>query len=177
MALRGVGHCIDCGERLETGHRFCPRCGAERWPPEPVQPEAGAPRAADAVPAPAAAGALNVLPWLYAAGAVYWLITCARAAAYLFAPGGVRLYLTQSGVQFPGMNDPGFAAFALGGSLFLYLAAAILHSAAYFGLRRRTAWGWVVAVLLATLWSLLLVGIPVLWLLMRRSARRAYGVG
>ena len=37
--------------------------------------------------------------------------------------------------------------------------------------------GWVVAVLLAALWSLLLVGIPTLYLLMRPATRRAFGVG
>ncbi len=182
MALHGTGYCIECGEKLETGHRFCFRCGTERWrgaipPPTGLAPPSpGTPAFNPEEPTRTATG-LALLPWLYAAGAVYWLITCARAAAYLVAPNGTHVYITQSGVNFPGMNDPGFASFALALSLALYAVAAVLHAAAYFGLRRRTTWGWTVAVLVAAVWSLLLVGIPVLYLLMRRATRRAFGIG
>lgn len=169
LALHGVGYCIECGERLETGHRYCPRCGTERWSPAP-------PPTAPAGPVPAPPG-LSWLPWIYAAGAVYWLITCARAAAYLAAPGGVQAFVRESGVGFPGLRDPAVVGPALGVSLGLYALAAGLHGVAYFGLRRRALWGWTVAVLVAALWSLLLIGIPILYVLLRRSTRRAFGVG
>jgi hypothetical protein len=51
-----------------------------------------------------------------------------------------------------------------------------LHATAYFGLRRRQPWGWIVAVIVAAAWSLVLVGIPVLLVLVRSSTRRAYEI-
>src|SRR5205085_738538 len=96
------GFCVECGARLEPAHQFCWRCGGPRWSPaepasggEPAAPATGpaapphpgsppAPPARPAPPAPAAAGArggaatrrdadLGVLPWLYAAGAGFFL--------------------------------------------------------------------------------------------------------
>jgi ABC-type multidrug transport system permease subunit len=54
---------------------------------------------------------------------------------------------------------------------------AILYSASYLGLRRRRRWGWVSAVIAAGLSVFYLVGIPLLLLLLRRSTRRACGMG
>jgi len=181
LALHGTGYCIECGEKLETGHRFCFRCGTERWasatpaPAGAAPPSPGTPAFSPGEQTRTPTG-LALLPWLYAGGAVFWLVSSASAAAYLAAPNGTHVYLSQSGVSFPGMNDPGFATFALGLSLALYVVAAVLHGAAYFGLRGRTTWGWTVAVLMAALWSLLLVGIPVLYVLMRPATRRDFGI-
>jgi len=116
------------------------------------------------------------LPWLYAAGAVFWLILLTEFAAYLVSPVG-RDQLRQ------GLADQGFRGsidtlFLIDASLivFLELAAAILHGIAYYGLRGFRAWGWVVAVIVASAWSLVLVGIPILVFLLRRPTRQAYGI-
>jgi hypothetical protein len=60
----------------------------------------------------------------------------------------------------------------IGGSL----VAAGLHGAAFYGLRRFRRWGWIAAVVVAALWSLLIVGIPVLIRLVSRNVRQAFGV-
>src|SRR2546430_2474755 len=56
------------------------------------------------------------------------------------------------------------------------LIGAALHGAAFHGLRRSRRWGWIAAVIVAALWSLLIVGIPVLVRLVGRDVRRAFGV-
>ena len=119
---------------------------------------------------------LRVLPYLYAAGAVFWLILLTQFAAYLVAPTG-RQQLEQA------ITDAGFGGNA-GGLLaveatlivFFEVSAAALHAAAYYGLRRYRAWGWAAAIVVAGAWSLVLVGIPVFVLLIRRQTREAYGV-
>jgi hypothetical protein len=60
----------------------------------------------------------------------------------------------------------------IGGSL----VAAALHGTAFYGLRRFRRWGWIAALVVASLWSLLIVGIPVLVRLVNRNVRQAYGV-
>ena len=119
---------------------------------------------------------LRWLPYLYAAGAVFWLIELTQFAAVLAAPVG-RQQLEQT------LANAGFAANA--GSMlvvesvivvFVELSAAALHAAAFYGLRRFRAWGWVTAVLVAGAWSLILVGIPIFVFLLRRQTRAAYGV-
>ena len=61
--------------------------------------------------------------------------------------------------------------------IFLFIVAAVaLHAAAYYGLRRVRPWGWISAVIVAAGWSLVLVGIPVLILLLRRSTRQRFGI-
>jgi len=116
------------------------------------------------------------LPWLYAAGAVFWLILLTEFAAYLVSPVG-REELRQ------GLVDQGFKGnidtlFSVDAALivFIELAAAILHGVAFYGLRAFRAWGWVVAVIMASAWSLVLVGLPVLLFLLRRPTRQAYGI-
>jgi hypothetical protein len=119
---------------------------------------------------------LRRLPYLYAAGAVFWLIELTQLFAVLAAPAG-RQQLEQA------LANAGFGANA--GTLlaveaalivFFELSAAALHAAAYYGLRRYRAWGWVSAVIAAGAWSLVLVGIPVFVFLLRRQTRAAYGV-
>ncbi|HKW58202.1 MAG TPA: hypothetical protein VJR46_00375 [Candidatus Dormibacteraeota bacterium] len=119
---------------------------------------------------------LRWLPYLYAAGAIFWLIELTQFAAVLAAPVG-RQQLMQT------LANAGFASNA--GSMlvvesvliaFVELTAGALHAAAYYGLRRFRPWGWVAAVIVAGAWSLLLVGIPIFVFLLRRQTRAAYGV-
>jgi hypothetical protein len=119
----------------------------------------------------------RMLPWLYAAGAVFWLVLLTQFAAVLVSPIG-RDQLRQS------LLDRGFHGdidnlLLVTASLvvFIYLAGAILHGIAYYGLRAFRAWGWVVAVIVASAWSLVLIGIPILAFLLRRPTRKAYGIG
>jgi hypothetical protein len=116
------------------------------------------------------------LPYLYASGAVLWLILLTQFAAYLVsAVGRDQLRQTLVDQGFKGNLD---TLFLVDASLivFVELAAAILHGVAYYGLRGFRAWGWVVAVIIAAGWSLVLVGIPVLVFLLRRPTRQAYGI-
>src|SRR5205807_1271110 len=61
-------------------------------------------------------------------------------------------------------------------SIGIPLVAAALHGAAFHGLRRQRRWGWIAAVVVAAVWSLLLVGIPVLVRLLNRDVRHSFGV-
>lgn len=189
MTTPETGYCIHCGARLEAVHRFCWSCGAARWmppaeaapaPPEPdlAPPTPGTPVFRQAPPArPAPTTSLGLLPWLYAAGAVLFLIEATQGFAYLLSPGGraqLTAELARQGVA-PSMQAEVLAAywvFLIGGSL----VAAALHGAAFYGLRRLRRWGWIAAVVVAALWSLLIVGIPVLVRLVSRSVRQAFGV-
>src|SRR5205823_13969300 len=117
LASDGHGYCVECGAELDAAHQFCWRCGARRWSPgEPASPGAtGAPSSPPPSvppppprPAPAtsrlaapAAGAtdLGLLPWLYAAGAVFFLVWATQALALLLAPSGRAQLLTEMGHQ------------------------------------------------------------------------------
>lgn len=173
--------CIECGERLEQAHRFCPTCGARRWlpAPEPETMSARAPVGAAWAPSAAAAPAGSpprALPWFFAGGAVLWLISAAQAAA-MVASGAGRAQMAQQLVA-GGITRVGEASVvALGaGQLAFCLVAAGFHGVAFYGLRDRRRWGWLAALLLAGLWSLVLVGIPLLVVLLRPATRRAYGI-
>jgi hypothetical protein len=187
LATDGTGFCISCGARLEAAHRFCWNCGVARWtpdataaapeperaPPTPGTSVFGAPRAAAATPAVS----LGLLPWFYAAGAVLFLIEATQVLAYLLSAGGrsqLAAELTRQGVAASVQGEVlvGYAVFLVGGSL----VAAALHATAFYGLRRFRRWGWIAAVVVAALWSLLIVGIPVLVRLVNRNVRQAFGV-
>jgi hypothetical protein len=191
VATEGTGFCIHCGARLEAVHRFCWNCGAARWTPEgdasapapAPQPERAPPTPGTSVFAhpPAASVApvtnLGLLPWFYAAGAVLFLVEATQVLAYLLSPGGrsqLTAELSRQGVaaSMQGEVLAGYAIFLVGGSL----VAAALHGAAFYGLRRFRRWGWIAAVVVAALWSLLIVGIPVLVRLVSRGVRQAFGV-
>jgi hypothetical protein len=119
---------------------------------------------------------LRWLPYLFAAGAVFWLIELTQFAAVLAAPLGreqLRQALMNAGIT------SNLDALLVVESIFigfLELAAAALHGAAYYGLKAFRAWGWVIAVIVSAAWSLVLVGIPVLLFLLRRPTRQAYGI-
>ena len=119
---------------------------------------------------------LRWLPYLFAAGAIFWLVNLTQAAALAASPVG-RAQLEQTLVN-AGITQNSSALLAV---YFIVVfvfegAAAGLHGAAFYGLRAKRWWGWVVAVIVAGAWSLVLVGIPVLVFLLQRQTRRAYGV-
>jgi hypothetical protein len=183
-------YCIQCGERLEAAHRYCWSCGAPRWTPQPEEPPRR-PEGDRAPPTPgtpvftsqpvarpaAPAASLGLLPWLYAAGAIIFLVEATQGLAYLLSPGGraqLTVDLTKQGIPASMQSDvlTAYWVILIGGSL----VGAALHGAAFYGLRRFRRWGWIAAVIVAALWSLLIMGIPVLVRLVNRDVRRAYGV-
>jgi hypothetical protein len=200
LASDGHGYCVECGAELDAAHQFCWRCGAQRWsPPEPPSPAApgasgaggapssppppvrpppspGAPARSGLAPAAAAAD-LGLLPWLYAAGAVFFLVWATQALALLLAPSGRAQLLNEMGRQGVPANAQAtvlavYGAFLIGAAL----AGAGLHAGAFYGLRRRRWWGWLAAVIVAGFWSLLIVGLPVLLRLVSRNVRQAFGM-
>ena len=125
---------------------------------------------------PSPGNRLRWLPWLFAAGAVFWLIELTQFAAVVSAPAGRDQLLH-------GLATSGFTRNATGMLVvesviivFFELCAIGLHAAAYYGLRRFRAWGWAAATVASAGWSLVVIGIPVLVLLLRRQTRAAYGV-
>lgn len=196
MTTEEDAYCINCGAKLETSHRFCWSCGTARWargaadrpdeshaepdppptipertPPNPVTSALRGPRGSVQAPS------LGLLPWLYAAGAIVFLIEATQGLAYLLSPGGRAQLVAE-------LAREGVVASMQGGFLTAYwivfiggsLVAAALHGAAFYGLRRYRRWGWISAVVVAALWSLLIVGIPVLVRLVNRNVRQAFGV-
>ena len=178
-------YCIRCGAQLDPAHRFCWNCGAPRWSPAESSSDsvasapapAPAPTAAPVRPTVPARVDLGLLPWLYAAGAVFFLVWGTQALALLLAPTGQSQLLAE-------MARQGIPAEMRRNVLLVYglaligaaLVAAGLHAAAFYGLRRRRWWGWLAAVVVAGVWSLLIVGIPVLVRLVSRPVRAAFGV-
>jgi len=119
---------------------------------------------------------LRWLPYLFAAGAVLWLVELTRFAAYLVAPAG-REVLKQALID-GGITRNLDATLTTESVLIFFLgtAAVVLHGAAYYGLKRLRVWGWITAVTVSSGWSLVILGIPILVLLLRRSTREAYGL-
>jgi hypothetical protein len=119
---------------------------------------------------------LRWLPFIFGAGAVFWLVQLAQFAAVVTAPAG-RDQLQQA-VARAGVKGDVTALIVLevGVVFFFVIAAACLHAIAYFGLRARRPWGWVAALIVSAGWSLVLVGIPVLYVLLKSSTRRVYGI-
>ena len=128
------------------------------------------------VPATTPSPWIRWLPYLYAAGAIFWLVNMTQTAAMAAAPVG-RAQLDQALVNAGLTHDTStilFLYFAI--ILGFQVTAAALHGAAFYGLRGKRWWGWVVAVIVAGAWCLLLLGIPVFAFLMQRQTRQAYGV-
>jgi len=116
------------------------------------------------------------LPYLFAAGAVFWLIQLTQFAAYLINPlGRDQLVQTLAGAGFQ-RNAAQLLMVEAVIIVFLEVCAIALHAVAFYGLRRFAAWGWVAATLVSAAWSLILLGIPVLVFLLRRQTRSAYGI-
>src|SRR5579864_9082156 len=101
-------YCISCGQSLDQDHRYCPRCGAERWsPPEETPslrppPVAGSQTFQHAASRAPAAPRLRWLPFVFAAGAVLWLIELVQFAAIIAAPAGrdeLRQALITAGIK------------------------------------------------------------------------------
>jgi hypothetical protein len=127
-------------------------------------------------PPPAPNSRLRWLPYLFAAGAVFWLVELTQSAAMVAAPiGRDQLYeaVVKAGVT---RNTTAVLALYLVIIFVIEVAAAVLHGMAYYGLKRLRAWGWIAAVIVSAAWSLVLVGIPVLVFLLRRQTRQAYGI-
>jgi hypothetical protein len=119
---------------------------------------------------------LRWLPFLFGAGAVFWLVQLVQFAAVVAAPNG-RIQLEQAVIRAGAKGDVTMLlTIEVSLVFFIVIAAAALHATAYFGLRRRRPWGWVAALIAAIAWSLVLVGIPVVYVLVKSSTRRAYGV-
>jgi zinc-ribbon domain len=177
-----VIYCIRCGQSLDQEHRFCPRCGAERWDPPVTSPAlrpppgAGSQAFLNATPQAPGAQRLRWLPFVFAAGSVFWLVELVQFAAIVAAPAGrdqLRQALIGAGIK----QDISTVMVYEAVVVFLFEAvAAGLHAAAYFGLRRLRPWGWIAAVIVAAAWSLILVGIPVLVALLRRDTRQSFGI-
>ena len=144
-----------------------PPPGAGSQPFEPAPPKQ---------PTQAPPAALRWLPFVFGAGAVFWLVQLAQFAAIIAAPAGrdqLHQALVQSGVK----GDLSTLIVVEAVLVFFFvIVAAFLHATAYFGLRARKPWGWIAAVIVAAAWSLLLVGIPVLVVLIRSSTRRVFGI-
>lgn len=116
------------------------------------------------------------LPYLFGAGAVLWLIEMTQFAAWLAAPVGrdqFRQTLASGGV-----TQDFVTILAVYAAIILTFegTAVAAHAAAYYGLRRMRAWGWIAAVIVAGGWSLVLIGIPLLVFLLQRPTRQAYGI-
>jgi hypothetical protein len=119
---------------------------------------------------------LRWLPYLYAAGAVFWLVELAQLAGVLAASNGrdqLRDALVHAGIT----NDVSTWLVVESAIVVLFEAtAAVLHAAAYFGLKKLRLWGWICAVIVAGAWSLVLIGLPVLVVLLQRPMRRTFGI-
>jgi hypothetical protein len=144
--------------------------------PNRPPPGAGSQSFEPAPPRPATPTGLRWLPFLFGAGAVFWLVQLVQFAAVVAAPNG-RIQLEQAVIRAGAKGDVTMLlTIEVSLVFFIVIAAAALHATAYFGLRRRRPWGWVAALIAAIAWSLVLVGIPVVYVLVKSSTRRAYGV-
>src|SRR5690349_2734555 len=121
-----------------------PGAGSQSFEPAPRKP-----------PTPAQPLGLRWLPFVFGAGAVFWLV---QFAAIIAAPAGreqLNQALVQAGVKGDLTTLLAYEAILV---FFFVIAAVVLHATAYFGLRARKPWGWIAAVIVAAAWSLLLVG-------------------
>ncbi|TMB42426.1 MAG: hypothetical protein E6J53_09785 [Chloroflexi bacterium] len=119
---------------------------------------------------------LRWLPYLFAAGAVFWLVELAQLSAVIAAPVG-REELKQALLKAGLTSDINVWLAVETGLVFLFeVTATALHATAYYGMRKLRLWGWIAAVMVAVGWSLVLIGLPVLIFLLRRPTRQAFGI-
>ena len=115
--------------------------------------------------------------FLSAVGAIFLLITLARTATFLAAPHGREQLLAQiaaAGVPKGTEND----VLLVYGILIVLIEAALVaaHGLAYYTIPSRRLVAWATALVLAQLWSFLLVGIPITIALVRPDIRRQFGL-
>ena len=116
------------------------------------------------------------LPYLFAAGAILWLVNLTQTAAEAAAPVG-RARLEDALIKAGISHNAGSLLVVYFAIIFAFQVTAVgLHATAYYGLKRMRWWGWVVAVIVAGAWSLVIIGIPVFVFLLQRQTRHAYGV-
>jgi cytochrome bd-type quinol oxidase subunit 1 len=120
---------------------------------------------------------VRVIPWIYAAGAILSALWLTSSLAFAVAPKG-RSQLMQDITSTHVAASEASLVLALRIAFSVGIPAVLLvgHGLAYYGLRARARWGWLSAVIIAGLWSIVLAGIPVLVRLLRREIREAYGV-
>jgi hypothetical protein len=119
---------------------------------------------------------LRWLPYVFAAGAVFWLIELTQFAALVAAPAG-RDQLFQPYLK-AGLTHDATTIVVIEAAIVvtIELTAVALHATAFYGLRKWRPWGWIAAVLVASAWSLILIGLPLLVFLLQRETRKAYGI-
>jgi len=140
----------------------CEMCDAPRWDPSSTPAVAPPSR-------PQPGQVLGTTPWFFALASIFLLVWATSAlAVVLNAAGRARL---AAGVG-------GSAADAAIYSAVLIAIAVILaglHGLVFYDLRGGRRRGWITAIVLAALWSLILVGLPVLVRLLGRRTRQAFG--
>lgn len=116
------------------------------------------------------------LPYLFGAGAIFWLIELTQFAAVVAAPAG-RDQLVQALLAAGVRRDLNTVLIMECAIVFVFeIGAVALHAFAFYGLRKFRPWGWVAAIITSVAWSLVLLGIPILVFLLRRPTREAYGI-
>jgi hypothetical protein len=127
-------------------------------------------------PEPTTSPVIRWLPYLFALGAIFWLVNLTQSAALATAPVG-RAQLEQTLVSAGVTHDLSLVLAVYFAIVLTFQAtAAGLHGAAFYGLKAMRWWGWVLAVIVAGAWSLVLIGIPVFVFLLQRQTRKAYGI-
>jgi hypothetical protein len=116
------------------------------------------------------------LPYVFAAGAVFWLVQMTQFAAWLAAPVG-RDQFHQTLLN-GGITEDFVTILVVYATIVLTVEglAVAAHATAFYGLRRRRPWGWIAAVIVSGGWSLILLGIPILVFLLQKTTRQSYGV-
>lgn len=116
-----------------------------------------------------------MLPWIYAFGAVLSFVWATVSLASLIAPRGRSQLLDMLSQATPVRSQTSLLATYAVEMVATPVIVGTLHWIAFSGLRRVRRWGWIAAVVVAGLWSLLIVGILFLMHLLRRDVRNAFG--
>ncbi len=112
-----------------------------------------------------------------AIAAFIWLVLLAQMAAFVINPHGrADLNHTLAQARVSAGARPGLMVLYEVILILSVLVPAVLHAFAFYGLLSLRKAGWVVAFLLAILWSVVLVGLPFAYLLWKRDNRQAYGI-
>ena len=141
-------------------------------PPRPTSSPQTPPLTAEEIEA-----TVRLIPWIYAVGAVLSALWATYSLAQVVASKGREQMLQAIASEHLSANEQTLVlgmqiAFSVGLPVLLLVG----HGLAYYGLRARARWGWLAAVIMAGLWSIVIAGIPVLVRLLRRDVREVYGV-